>query len=127
MIEWMFLLLALIVIGLLVDKIDPWADLGTYLFWGVIVCVFWAMWHWRDTPEEKALYAAQQAAERLKRETPHVIREADGCKVYAFESGGRDHFFTRCPASTDTETTWTENCGKGCRKEMSDHIVQGNK
>lgn len=127
MIEWLILILALVVLCLLVDKIDPWADLGTYLFWGAIVVGLWSLWHWRDTPEERAFKEAQVAAERRRRETPHVVREADGCKVYAFESGGRDHFFTRCPASTDTETTWTEYCGKNCKKEMSDHIVQENK
>jgi hypothetical protein len=53
--------------------------------------------------------AAQAAANRK----PHVIREADGCKVYAFTADGRTHFFTRCPDSrTSTESSWTESHGK---------------
>lgn len=52
----------------------------------------------------------RQHAERERREqTPHVIREADGCKVYAFKSGDRYHYFTRCPDSrTSTESSWEE-------------------
>lgn len=69
----------------------------------------------------------EKAVEAQKRATPHVIREADGCKVYAFETD-REHYFTRCGSTVTTETNWTESCGKNCRKEKSDTIVtQGNK
>lgn len=52
----------------------------------------------------------RQQAERERRErTPYVISEADGCKVYAFKSGGRYHYFTRCQDSrTSTESSWEE-------------------
>lgn len=50
--------------------------------------------------------SARAEAEQKARETPHVVREADGCKVYAFERGGRDHYFTRCN-SGQVETTTT--------------------
>jgi hypothetical protein len=64
------------------------------------------------------LFTQSELGQRLERErdeeirrrqTPHVIREADGCKVYAFEAGARWHYFTRCPDSrTSTESTWEE-------------------
>ena len=52
------------------------------------------------------LYSCQQSewwqageraiAERERQEaTPHVVREADGCKVYAFKAQERYHYFTR--------------------------------
>lgn len=49
--------------------------------------------------------------ERQKRlETPHVIREADGCKVYAWKSGEHFHYFTRCPNATTTTDRTFEDC-----------------
>ena len=67
-------------------------------------------------PSSKAERAAEEA-DREKRKAdariPHVIREADGCKVYAFENGGRIHYFTRCGNErTSTESSWTERSGK---------------
>lgn len=61
---------------------------------------------------ERAKFAAAQAAEAQ----PHVIKQVDGCKVYAWKGdSGRYHFFTRCPGSaTSTETNWQE-----CRTEPS--------
>lgn len=58
-------------------------------------------WYQRDLRER---------AERERREqTPHVIREVDGCKVYAFKSGDRFHYFTRCKNSkTSTTSNWEE-------------------
>lgn len=55
----------------------------------------------------------QQEHERAKRERresiPHVIREADGCKVYAFLAAERYHYFTRCPNErTTTDSSWEE-------------------
>ena len=124
MIEWVILGLLLLVVVLF----SAWAwDLeGVWVLIGIVV-MGWSMWHWRDTPEESAAKEARQAAQKLARETPHVVREADGCKVYAFERGGRDHYFTRCPAATDTETTWSEFCGKNCRREKSSNIIVENK
>lgn len=126
MIEWVVLILLVLVTVLAVALMCDYPDSGTFTIWIVLVCIPWSMWHWRETPQESAVRLAREAAERKARETPHVIREADGCKVYAFHKGDREHFFTRCPAATDTETTWSESCGKNCRKEMSDHIVQEN-
>lgn len=64
---------------------------------------------------------AEQAARRAE-ETPHIIREADGCKVYAFKSG-EWHYFTRCGATVTTDRTYTESCGKNCRRSKTETIV----
>lgn len=53
---------------------------------------------------DASMAAAAQAEQRER--TPHVVREADGCKVYAFKDGGRYHYFTRCPMVTSTESSW---------------------
>ncbi len=98
----------------------------------LILCMAWAIvWgFWQPlaaTPEEKAAQQAQEQAKRYARETPKVIREADGCQIYAFERSGREHYFTRCPATTSTETNWTENCGKNCTSHKQESIVTNNK
>lgn len=71
---------------------------------------------------------ARAEAEQRSRTTPHVVREADGCKVYAFERGGRDHYFTRCPASrTVTEGSWEEchQSGKVRSCEIKTESIDG--
>ena len=127
MTEWLILLLALVAIISLYCHVADWPDLPGIAMWSIVVILTWTIWHTRDTPEESAAKAAKEAAERKARETPHVIREADGCKVYAFVKGDREHFFTRCPVTTDTERTWEESCGKNCKRQMSEHIMQENK
>lgn len=76
-------------------------------------------------------YSDQQAefkAQKRAAATPHVIREADGCKVYAFASAGRTHYFTRCGSTVTTERTGSESCGKACTRPTSEVIVtEGNK
>jgi hypothetical protein len=39
----------------------------------------------------------------------------DGCRVYRFTDGGRNHYFTDCRGSVST----TQSCGKNCRYEES--------
>lgn len=69
----------------------------------------------------------QEAQDRADA-TPHVIREADGCKVYAFKNGGYWHYFTRCGDTVTTERTYTKSCGKNCTKAETETIVtEGNK
>jgi hypothetical protein len=46
----------------------------------------------------------------------------DGCKVYRFEDGGRDHYFARCANSVDTSNTYTTSCGKGCVSTQEENI-----
>jgi hypothetical protein len=59
---------------------------------------------------------------RIRNETPHVVREVDGCKVYAFMIDDRYHYFTRCKAETTTESDHVEQCGKNCQKVITESI-----
>lgn len=88
--------------------------LATLVVSGVVAC-------------ENSDWNKRQEAERAEQERreaiPHVIREADGCKVYAWK-GGDWHYFTRCsPGDTvTTERHYRESCGKNktCdRKEIT--------
>lgn len=124
--EWGVLILVALVLLCYISWIDlndgPSALL--ILAWVVI----WGFWQPLGlTPEEKAADKAEQHAKQVARETPKVIREADGCQIYAFERNGREHYFTRCPATTSTETNWTENCGKNCTTRKQESIVTNNK
>jgi hypothetical protein len=67
----------------------------------------------------QAQEAAQDAADRQ----PRVIREVDGCKVYAFKSG-HWHYFTRCPLETTTEGNRTVRSGKTSRTESETITTQ---
>lgn len=61
---------------------------------------------------------------------PRVIREVDGCKVYAFKSSaeGRWHYFTRCPGErTTTDTTNTVRSGKTTRQETTQIVTEAGK
>ena len=72
-------------------------------------------------------------AERERREsTPHVVREADGCRVYAFKHGGdRYHYFTRCGSTTTTSSSW-ESCNtsgkaRSCKLEHEEIEAQNER
>lgn len=79
---------------------------GFLVFGGA--AIYWAVF----SDGAKRIHAENVAHERAL-ETPHVIRQADGCKVYAFKDAGSIHYFTRCPESiVTTERTWTERQGK---------------
>jgi hypothetical protein len=69
--------------------------------------------------------AARDAQDRADA-TPHVIREADGCKVYAFKSGDW-HYFTRCGATVTTERNWTERQGKRTVAKQETIVTEGNR
>ena len=88
---------------------------GGLVFFGVKAC------------QESEWYQASErakAALELRESTPHVVREADGCKVYAFKSVGRYHYFTRCPDSTTTtESSYTVACGKNCTRVETETIT----
>lgn len=84
----------------------------------VIICVaspYGA--HYFTTPEAKAAEEAREKAERdlaQRERTPHIIREADGCKVYALKAGESWHYFTRCPnATVTTDRTYQRCTGSG--------------
>lgn len=86
-------------------------------FFGVYSCNQ-SEWY-QDTVRRTEKYNAAQA-------TPHVVKEADGCKVYAFVSEGRMHYFTRCPnSSTVTESSKSVSCGKNCTTVETEVIGVG--
>jgi hypothetical protein len=70
-----------------------------------------------NRPEKIAERRAEAEAAR-RAAIPHVIREADGCKVYEFTAYGKTHFFTRCADSVTTDRNYEvkKSCGKNCTK-----------
>jgi hypothetical protein len=92
-----------------------WMAALAVIVFGVVKCSG-SDWYQREQADARA--------QQIARETPHVIRDSgDGCKVYAFEAGGRTHYFTRCPDSrTTTESSWTETCGKNCHRTITESI-----
>ncbi len=69
----------------------------------------------------------KRIAEQEAREAqPHVIREYDGCKVYAFKTD-RVHYYTKCGLTTTTESSRSVSCGKNCSKTEVETIVTENK
>ena len=87
--------------------------LGFMMFFGLGVAT---VIYNSDTLEENK---KQREAEQEKAKIPHVTREADGCKVYAFDANNSTHYFTRCPDSTTvTERNYSTSCGKtSCSKK----------
>lgn len=85
----------------------------------IILCVIWAgvlIYRYNTDPEwikDRVDRDAAVIAQKRADEQPRVIREVDGCKVYAFKSGDRWHYFTRCKDLTTTDTSWGECTGSG--------------
>lgn len=73
---------------------------------GFVCWLGWLMVFSESAQQDQREQIAQDAADRK----PHVIREADGCKVYAFKSEGIWHYFTRCPASRTTTESSRQEC-----------------
>lgn len=74
-------------------------------------------------------YKKEQAQYEQQQETPHVIREADGCKVYAFKANDKMHYFTRCPDSKTSTETNHEEChkeGKFNKCKIVSEIIENN-
>ncbi len=98
------------------------------VFWAVVAlgagasCVY----GFTDEHKQNVIEAdRQQAANDLAERTPHVIRQADGCKVYAFKSGEMYHYFTRCPnATTVTDRTYEECTGSGKHRHCEMKVEQ---
>lgn len=59
----------------------------------------------------------------VKEAQPHIIREADGCKVYTFKANGRWHYFTKCGKDVTTESSYSVSCGKNCSKTEVETII----
>jgi hypothetical protein len=110
---------ALVVGVILINSCEDWFEMAGFL---VIVAGFAVGVHSCSGSPEYAEEQATKAAKAAADEQPRVIREVDGCKVYAFHSGDRWHYFTRCPTSTTTESSWTESCGKNCRTTKTETI-----
>lgn len=116
----LIIVLGVIAIGMLL--IDEYGAFITFLIAFFIAVIYRESTspEWQERTR-KAELDAQRAA------IPHVIREADGCKVYAFTTD-REHYFTRCGSTVTTETNWTKSCGKSCTRHESDTITtEGNK
>lgn len=79
---------------------------------------------WTENSEWKQEERRQEAEAARRAAIPHVIREADGCKVYAFTAGGKEHYFTRCADSVTTDRSYDVkiNCGKNCTR--TEHHVE---
>lgn len=73
--------------------------------------------YWQESEKARdAAHAAQYRADA----TPHVIREVDGCKVYAFKAADYWHYFTRCGDNTVTEGHHGETTGSGKTRRTVD-------
>lgn len=97
-------------------------DQARYGVPGLFLLVICFMVFMETRPEKVAERAAAAEAER-RAAIPHVIREVDGCKVYAFNAGGHTHYFTRCGSNVTTTRHYTEKvsskCGKStCTKDV---------
>jgi hypothetical protein len=105
---------------------DEWDHPVLYwLQWPVIIALCCFGVYKCNTSEWYKADQARDAAQARAEATPHVIREADGCKVYAFKAGDRTHYFTRCPDSkTSTESSWTERHGKSTVTKSE--TIEGN-
>jgi hypothetical protein len=68
----------------------------------------------------------QEAIQEQRDRTPHVIREADGCKVYAFKGDGW-HYFTRCGETVTTERTYQVKEGKTTKTKTETIATENNK
>ena len=124
-----------VVVAIVLFRGDEWDNSPG--FGTLAICfacfMFWCAYD-NTKPEVQAAKAAEAARVKATDEyekTPHIVREADGCKVYAFKSGDRWHYFTRCPDSrTVTDTAYEQCTGSGktrsC-KELHDSIEVTNK
>lgn len=127
MLEWI-LLLTIVGIVILLAVHFEW-DNGTFFLILIVVIGSWALYHWRDTPEESAAKVQERIREQTERERPQKINEIDGCSIYTFYriSDGRNHYFTRCSDKVTTESSHTESCGKNCTKQVTETIVTDKK
>lgn len=96
---------------------------GAAVIIGVIAAVVFAIGFIQSTKWWQESEKADAEQERRDR-TPHVIRETDGCKVYAFKEGEKYHFFTKCPnATVTTDRQFDVKCGKSCTRTETETIV----
>lgn len=102
--------------GVLVNGEDEMNDLfktmGLFALLAVVIfiptCTYKSCFSDEAVAERKATREKEAAQYRADQE-PRVIREAGGCKVYAFKEGSHWHYFTKCPTTTTTDRTY-ESC-----------------
>jgi hypothetical protein len=113
--------LVLAVLAVCLTVYGLWKERALIVIPSAIVAAATLIYRHATDPETIAEEAARAEAER-RAAIPHVIRQADGCKVYTWKGGGQWHYFTRCsPADTvTTERSYTEkvSCGKNCTKHV---------
>lgn len=107
--------------------IGRWALLGVVVF--IPTCTYKSCFSDEAIAYSKAKEAKEAAQYRADQE-PRVIREAGGCKVYAFKEGNHWHYFTKCPTTTTTDRTY-EECRKSGKSTVcenkTEQIVTENK
>jgi len=107
-----YLLVGIVIVSVVVGMVTCDSEYGWKFF--IILCVIWVgvlIYRYNTDPEwikDRVDRDAAIVAQKRADEQPRVIREADGCKVYAFKSGDRWHYFTRCKEMTTTDTSWEE-------------------
>jgi len=95
---------------------------------GIPTCTYTSCFSDEAVARREAKEAKEKAQDEADR-VPRVIREVDGCKVYAFKEG-KWHFFTRCPQTTTTDRTY-ESCRQSGKQRIcedkTEQIVTENK
>lgn len=99
-----------------IQALDDWENFAPL----ILACMSFAagFWGYHEAKPEIAAKRAEEVRQRMAKEEadkqPRVVREADGCKVYAFKAGDRWHYFARCPnAHTVTDTAYEQCTGSG--------------
>lgn len=100
------------------SEVIAWVVVIALSLFGIVKCT--------DTEWYKA-HKKKIEAENFANETPHKIRSADGCDVFAFETGGTTHYFTRCGATTTTERNYQISCNKNQTCHKKEEITTENK
>lgn len=111
---------------------DFLAVMGRFALLAVVIfipiCTYKSCFSDEAVAENQAREEKKQAQAAADRQ-PRVIREVDGCKVYAFKEG-QWHFFTKCPATTTTDRTY-ESCRQSGKQRIcenkTEQIVTENK
>lgn len=90
-----------------------------------VAAALFAAWGFHEADPATELKRAERERQKEEAERqdmiPRVVREADGCQVYAFKATGRWHYFTRCPyAGTVTDTAYEHCEGSGKSRRCSE-------
>jgi hypothetical protein len=103
-----------------------------FFLWAALLAVCGSLFYQCTMSDSAKRDQAEREAQARADAMPHVIREADGCKVYAFKAGDNWHYFTRCGDGTvTTERNWDEHHQRG-KQTITEHksetiVTQGNR